>query len=147
MRVVKAALAIAIVLVVLAAGADGAPRDYVGVDACASCHPAIAASWRETAHARASAPEVLGRRARDGACLVCHATGEGASPARLLAGVQCEACHGGGAAYAIEDVMRDPPLSRALGLRDPMKTCARCHVARTGARPFDAAAAWERIKH
>lgn len=132
---------------VLAATAAAAPRDYLGADTCGACHPAVLESWRKTAHARAAAAEVLGNRTRAGACLVCHATGEGASPRALLPGVQCEACHGGGAAYAVRDLMRDPPLARKLGLRDPMTTCARCHRTRTSARPFDAAAAWERIRH
>src|SRR5258705_11282839 len=87
--------------------AHAAPADYVGQAACATCHPAAAKAWQASGHARASSPDVLGRHSRDAACLTCHATGEGA---RLLAGGQCEACHGAGAAYAAaDDVMRHPP--------------------------------------
>lgn len=138
--------------VLLAArGARAAPADYVGQAACATCHPAVAKTWLASAHARAAAPEVLGRRARDAACLTCHATGEGAR--NLLPGVQCEACHGAGAAYAAaEDVMRDRPLARALGLRDlakdPAAVCARCHAGGgTRAARFDYPTAWKKIAH
>jgi hypothetical protein len=138
--------------VVLAArGARAAPADYVGQATCASCHATAQKAWLASAHARASSPEVLGRRAKDAACLTCHATGEGART--LLPGVQCEACHGAGAAYAAaEDVMRDRPLARALGLRDlsrdPGAVCARCHSGGgTRAARFDAATAWKKIAH
>src|SRR5688500_2935489 len=90
------------------------PRDFVGASACGSCHPAILASWKKTAHARAADASVLGARAQGGACLSCHATGDGAAARTRLPGVQCEACHGAGAAYAPADIMRDLPLARAL---------------------------------
>ena len=125
----------------LGAPAAAGPRDYTGAAACGACHAAIVASWKQTTHARAAAPAILGARAKDGACLSCHAT------TRALPGVQCEACHGPGAAYSPDDIMRDRPLARALGLRDAAASCARCHVVSTSPRPFDAAAAWARIKH
>jgi hypothetical protein len=131
--------------------AAAAPRDWVGAETCAAeCHPQVLASWRKTAHARAAAS--LGERSRDGRCLVCHATGEGSATRSRLAGVQCEACHGPGAAYSPEDVMRDLPLARKLGLRDlsdPAATCSRCHRPDTALSPtpFDATAAWKKIAH
>jgi hypothetical protein len=131
--------------------AHAAPADYLGAAACGACHPAAAKAWQASAHARASSPDVLGRHARDAACLTCHATGEGA---HWVAGVQCEACHGAGVAYAAaDDVMRDAPLARALGLRDlrknPAAMCARCHLGDGGTRaaPLDYARAWKRIAH
>src|SRR5262245_21875722 len=102
-----------------------APRDFTGAAACGACHAEIVASWKQTAHARAADAAVLGSRARDGVCLSCHAT------TRALTGVQCEACHGPGAAYSPDDIMRDLPLARALGLRDAAGSCKRCHVAST----------------
>jgi hypothetical protein len=132
-------------------GVHAAPADYVGQAACATCHPAAQKAWEASAHARAASPEVLGRHARDAACLTCHATGEGART--LLPGVQCEACHGAGAGYAsAADVMRDRPLARALGLRDlsrdPAAACARCHSGSgTRAARFDPTTAWKKIAH
>jgi hypothetical protein len=139
--------------IVIATPVAAAPRDYLGAAACGQCHAPALAAWEKSARAGASAPEVLVERGRDPACLACHATGDGASVASLLPGVQCEACHGGGAAYAVDDIMRDPPLARALGLRDLeadlAAVCARCHRPGAGTRAakFDAAAAWTKIQH
>ncbi len=138
------------ILMMVAATANASPRDFVGVKTCGSCHPNELAQWQTTAHARAADAAVLGARVKDGACLSCHGTGEGVSARNLLPGVQCEACHGGGAAYAKDDVMRDAPLARLLGLReDPLTTCARCHraSARTSPSVFDAKTAWPTIAH
>ena len=130
-------------------------KDYTGAEACGTCHPQILASWKKTAHARASDAKILGANARNGACLSCHATGRlsgglrplaGQSPASLP-GVQCEACHGPGAAYSPADVMRDLSLARALGLRDAAASCKRCHLVSTTPRPFDFAREWARIAH
>jgi hypothetical protein len=61
--------------------------------------------------------------------------------------VGCEACHGAGAAYAEDDVMRDRPVAQALGLADASTAaaraamCAPCHRASTRGAPFDPAAA------
>jgi hypothetical protein len=142
-------------LAALIAGvASAAPADFIGEPACSTCHPAAQKVWLASAHARASSAEILGRHAKDAACLTCHATGEGAAAARFLPGVQCEACHGAGVAYAAaEDIMRDAPLARALGLRDlrkdPAAVCVRCHRAdsATRAAKFDYASAWTRIAH
>jgi hypothetical protein len=91
---------------------------YVGSDACASCHAAIHASWKETPHAHAL--ETLAKKgyAWDPECVRCHVVGwqrtdrgwyrwasgfrtPDATPA--LAGVGCEACHGPGS-----DHVKDP---------------------------------------
>jgi hypothetical protein len=154
---VRRALAILAVSAALAgAGAPLAAESptsrYLGVDACASCHRAIAAGWRNTAHSRALA--ALDRReAASPRCRACHATGEAPLGRSDLPGVQCEACHGAGADYAPDDVMRDRALAGALGLRDlasPARRgalCMRCHHAATRLAPFDPEEAWKRIAH
>jgi hypothetical protein len=49
--------------------------------------------------------------------------------------VGCEACHGGGADYAFDDIMRNRHLARDLGLADVASPavratiCAGCHRA------------------
>ena len=113
---------------------------YTGAQACGACHPAVLASWQKTAHARPFDPNA------PAGCQGCHATSS------RLPGVQCEACHGPGAAYAPDDVMRDRALARALGLRDLSSSnlaaaCGRCHRAALSPRPFDAVAAWKKIAH
>ncbi len=101
--------------------------DKVGPEGCKACHPSAYEAWLATPHARArdSLPE---RSRNEPRCLSCHApdADEG------LAGVSCEACHGGGQLYAAPYVMRDPELARALGLLDPgEKTCLACHTEAT----------------
>ena len=125
---------------------------YVGAEACAACHQEIARSWRATAHARALA-SLTRAEAASSACRGCHATGAAPAGRSELAGVQCEACHGAGIDYAPDDVMRDPALARALGLRDlstpalRAAACNRCHARSTRLTPFDPEAAWQRIRH
>jgi hypothetical protein len=86
-------------------------------------------------------------------CLGCHSTGEAPAGRPYFSGVQCEACHGAGAGYAADDLMRDPPLAAELGLR-PLAAaearaalCASCHHVTTRLAPFDPVAGWQRIRH
>lgn len=113
-----------------------AGRDWIGSARCGSCHPAELAAWRATPHAKVSfaVPAAL-RLPGTAVCLTCHATGE--QPAGLLVepAVGCEACHGAGADYAADDIMRNPRLAADLGLvelRAPAvraALCAGCHRA------------------
>jgi hypothetical protein len=101
--------------------------DKVGPETCKACHPAAYAAWLASPHARAR--ESLPERSRgERRCLGCHAPDADDG----LAGVSCEACHGGGRAYVAPYVMRDPELARAVGLVDANeKTCAACHTEST----------------
>lgn len=134
-------------------GAGAARRDWIGSERCGSCHPAQLAAWRATAHARVrfpagssagssagaagaagsstAGPAGAGRAA---ACLGCHTTGEAPAGPVIELAVGCEACHGAGADYAAEDVMRNRRLAFDLGLVDlpagsPVRAavCAGCH--------------------
>ncbi len=136
----RAAIALTAATLLAGSAARAAPGDWLGAEACASrCHAEVLASWRATAHARGGAP---GTRA---GCASCHAT----APRRLaLTGVQCEACHGAGAHYAKDDIMRNPTLARALGLADAAASCVRCHRdPATRVTGFDHAAAWKKVAH
>jgi hypothetical protein len=141
----------AVAWLVPAAPSTAARADWTGSDACGACHPAELAAWQASAHARTTAG--LGRKAADGRCLACHATGDAPAGRPAEAAVGCEACHGAGAAYAADDLMRDPVLVRELGLRDldtPERRrtlCASCHRAATKLTPFDSERAWARIRH
>src|SRR5262245_2057217 len=123
---VTTAIVAAAVAVASPARADRA--DYVGSQACGACHAAELAAWQASAHARAAIAGAAPRR-----CAACHGTGDAPAGAAYEAAVGCEACHGAGAAYAPDDVMRDPPLAAALGLRDlsapaaRAAVCAACH--------------------
>lgn len=154
-----AVIAVALGALPATARAGAAPRPrapgYLGTDACAACHPAIARAWRATAHARAT--RALDRdQATSPRCRVCHATGWAPAGRSPLPGVQCEACHGPGADYAAgDDVMRDRTLARLLGLADlstpeaKEALCRRCHRPGQSTRlaGFDPDEAWRRIQH
>lgn len=105
------------------AGAAGFTAPTVGPETCKACHPSAYEAWTRGPHVRAfdSLPE---RSRKDKRCLSCH------SPLQEdgFGGVGCESCHGAGGAYSARYVMRDPELSRAVGLLDPNeKTCGGCH--------------------
>ncbi len=123
--------------------ANAARDDYVGPSTCGGCHPRAYADWQLSAHARAG--QSLGPRPA-AQCLFCHTTGDAPAGRAFFAAVTCEACHGPGAGYAADDIMRDPPLSRALGLRDlstpetRATLCRTCHRAQTRILPFDSSA-------
>ncbi|HTJ47402.1 MAG TPA: multiheme c-type cytochrome [Kofleriaceae bacterium] len=128
-----------LMLVATAARAARADRSaLVGSQACGACHPKELAAWQATAHARAALPGAAPKR-----CYACHGTGDAPAGAAYWAEVGCEACHGAGAAYAPDDVMRDLPLARALGLRDTKTPASRaaicdtCHRAITRLVPID----------
>jgi len=123
--------------------ASASRRDWTGSAACGTCHPAELAAWQATPHARTRERFATTRPA--GRCLACHATGEAPAGPAIALEVGCEACHGAGAAYAEDDLMRDPPVARALGLVDlatpaaRAAICAPCHRAgaTTRAAAFD----------
>ena len=101
--------------------------DKVGPETCKACHPAAYDAWAASPHARAR--EALPEKSRsEPRCLSCHAPDAESG----LAGVSCEACHGGGRVYSARYVMRDAELARAVGLLEPgEKTCAACHTDST----------------
>lgn len=141
MRTALAALVIATLVASAATSALAARRDFVGSATCGSCHPEVLAAWKATAHARATA--TLGKKPA-ARCLACHGTGDAPAGRAYFAEVGCEACHGPGAHYAEDDLMRDPPLARALGLVElgapavRAATCGRCHAGRgTRLAPLD----------
>jgi hypothetical protein len=142
MRVVT--IVVGLVLALGAGPARAGRRDWVGAAACGACHPRELAAWQATAHA-----QTRGRFAArpPAACLGCHGTGEAPAGPAIAVEVGCEACHGAGAGYAEDDLMRDPPLAAALGLIAPRTAaaraalCAGCHARPTRGAPFDPTAA------
>ncbi len=124
----------------LVALATAARRDWTGSAACGSCHPKELAAWQTTRHAM-TRDRFPGRP--EARCLACHATGEAPAGPAIAVEVGCEACHGAGAAYAEDDLMRNLPVARALGLADlstpklRAAACAQCHARPTRGTPFD----------
>jgi hypothetical protein len=122
------------------APAAAARRDWTGSAACGSCHPRHLAAWQTTPHATTRARFPGRPEAR---CLGCHGTGEAPAGPAIAVEVGCEACHGAGRGYAPDDVMRNLPMARALGLAELSSPAARtalcmqCHARQTRSRPFD----------
>jgi len=124
-------LGVAVAATAVAGRASGSRRDWTGSTACGSCHPRELAAWKHTGHAT-TAHRFAGRP--EARCLGCHGTGEAPAGPTIAIEVGCEACHGPGTGYAEDDLMRDPPVARALGLVDlstpkaRAAVCARCHL-------------------
>ncbi len=140
----RAAVLVAIAIIAIAVGvATAAKRDWSGTAACGTCHPTQLAAWQTTRHALTRDRFVAKPPAK---CLACHGTGEAPAGPAIAVEVGCEACHGAGAAYAEDDIMRNPPVSRALGLADlstpkaRTALCLQCHARATTSKPFDVTA-------
>jgi len=117
--------------------------DYVGSDACQSCHEAEFATWKTSPHGHAvTTLEKAGKtdHSKEAACLDCHTTAYGKTggfsptvPVAAqpdLARVGCESCHGPGSAHIGETAKR---FGTILSLGDKcdscviLKICGRCH--------------------
>ena len=114
--------------------------DYVGSNACQSCHPAEFTTWETSPHGHAV--ETLEKKGKAGEsdCLACHTTAYGksggfppSSPAAShpdLARVGCESCHGPGGEHVGETAKR---VGTILSLGDKcdscviLKICGSCH--------------------
>jgi hypothetical protein len=143
--VLRTSICLVILLGGVAGVALGARRDWTGSAACGACHPGELAAWLATPHARTRDrfdPARAGARP-EARCLGCHATGEAPAGPVIAVEVGCEACHGAGAAYAEDDIMRERPVARALGLGDlstpaaRAAVCAPCHRLATRGTVFD----------
>ena len=127
------ALAALVIVLVTSAPARASKRDWIGSVACGACHPAELAAWQATPHARTA---MRFAAAPDTRCLACHATGEAPAGPTIAFEVGCESCHGAGAAFGEDDLMRDRPLARGLGMVDlstptlRAAACATCHTTR-----------------
>jgi hypothetical protein len=128
---------------------DQVPRtpsanQYVGSNACASCHPGAFEIWKDSRHAHAYATLVATKNHRDPECVGCHVVGLDKVSGFLslektpdLKDVGCESCHGPGSAHIAK-----PTVSMRAG----PESCQSCHVPdhSPGFR-FDLY--WEKIRH
>jgi hypothetical protein len=143
------ALACVTVVAIAAGVAVAARRDWTGSGACGTCHPRELAAWQTTRHAMTRDRFPAKPESR---CLACHATGEAPAGPAIAVEVGCEACHGAGAAYAEDDVMRNGPVARALGLTDVSTpklraaVCSQCHARSTRGTVFDGSAPVHPVK-
>jgi hypothetical protein len=163
MRTVRSGLQIGVVTLALcglAGFALAAGPEYVGESKCKVCHMAQHKAWSATKHARAL--ETLKPEDRSKPeCLACHTTGHGKPQAAgaVLAGVQCEACHGPGSLYKSPTIMSkskyqaDKAGAHAKAVEAGLTpiaeaTCTACHNSKSPTfKGFDFATAKDKIKH
>lgn len=114
--------------------------DYVGSDACQSCHAKEFETWKASPHAHAVATLQKAGKQGNADCLGCHTTAygkpggypAGASPESSpdFARVGCESCHGPGGDHVGESARR---VGTILSLGDKcdscviLKVCGTCH--------------------
>jgi len=114
--------------------------------ACAQCHASQYFKWANSRHARASDILAVKQTESDASCLGCHASGlqkgrsVGSGEIPKLTNVQCEQCHGPGAAHVAR------PAKGYGHIANLKELCSGCHTAQTSPR-FELQAYWERIKH
>lgn len=106
---------------------------FVGEAACASCHSAAHAHWRDTPHAGAYDTLVAREKHFDLECVSCHLTGyqqPGGSSLGFsdgLTAVQCESCHGPSSLHAAAPSTHAP--SHTITRESAELTCIGCHNA------------------
>lgn len=114
--------------------------DYVGSEACQSCHAAEFETWASSPHGHALESLEKEEKADDPSCLACHTTafdkpggfapGQPPDAQTDLARVGCESCHGPGGDHVGEDAKR---VGTILSLGDKcdscviLKICGSCH--------------------
>jgi peroxiredoxin len=114
--------------------------EYVGSEACQSCHAAEYASWEKQPHGRAVASLEAKGEASNGECLACHTTAygkPGGFPASgqtaehpALASVGCESCHGPGGDHVAEGARKSGSIVSLGDKCDScviLQICGGCH--------------------
>ena len=120
--------------------------DFVGVNACKSCHFEQHEQWKTTSHASAFNTLLDARRHYQPECVVCHVTGMGHASGYMmgdlkhsLVNVQCEMCHGPGSNH-----IKNPGNVRMI--RTPKeRLCTTCHDAEHS--DFDVVSYYPRVSH
>jgi hypothetical protein len=127
-------------------GVSRASSTYVGPEACAACHAATYAGWARTNHRSSLDSLATANSDHDPGCLRCHVTGLGhpggmpGHPAKGMAAVGCEACHGPGG-----DHVTSPNADYGALPRDA-SACVACHTVDTSP-DFNWAEYWPKLKH
>jgi len=114
---------------------SGPAPHYAGWQNCAECHQPVYSTVSKTPHAQAFAVLSQFDQSQNPSCLACHTVGYGvasgftnlaATP--LLAGVQCENCHGVAANHAANP--DDPTVKPRIELAATV--CGGCHASTYG---------------
>ena len=142
---------------------------YVGAGKCKICHKTEKQGrqhpiWEESKHSQSfqalitdKAQEIaqsigIENPAGSPKCLKCHGPLHEKAPELKEEGVTCEICHGPGSDYKKLSIMKDREQAVQNGLvvyesHEAIKNhCLSCHEMAHN-KPFDFAAAWDKIKH
>lgn len=127
-------------------GQESTADEFVGSEACISCHKDAHKTWGASGHSRAYETLVKVKSEYDPECLKCHTVGYGRSSGFIdatrtpkLEGVQCENCHGRG---------KDHSATKLKTSLTPVtaSTCIKCHDTENSEN-FVYATFWPKIKH
>ena len=123
--------------------------DYVGADACKTCHVAEHEKWSTSKHSRAWEALEGVNKTFDPNCVGCHSVGYekpggyiDPSITSHLTHVQCENCHGAARAHI------DSGGVKPVANKDwkPQQMCAQCHVG-SHSPSFKFENYWPKIMH
>ncbi len=128
------------------AGQETTSDEFVGAQACQSCHASSLHVLLASAHSHALQTLKEKKSEFDPECLRCHTVGYGLSSGYIdekttpqLAGVQCENCHGRAKEHIAKGVKTTlKPVTPA--------TCVNCHDEENSAN-FRFATFWPKIAH
>jgi len=102
---------------------------YVGAAKCEECHTSEYAQWKTTKHASAYKTLLDVHRHYQPRCVSCHVVGYGSptgyrvgATEEPLGNVQCEVCHGPGAAHVAD------PARTNIHRLVPASVCEQCHT-------------------
>jgi hypothetical protein len=117
------------VLILAAASPSSAqPADtsqYAWASACKDCHSAQYSAWEQTKHAHTIMKLSADERASE--CAKCHITaGDSLLEKDVNANVQCERCHGAGAAH-IAAAASGAAKPGAIVAKPAESVCVGCH--------------------
>ena len=112
--------------------------DYVGSQACQTCHESEFSTWSQSPHAHAVKTLLKEDHAGDAQCLTCHTTGYGrpggfpedgqVAAHADLASVGCESCHGPGGDHVPQSA---PKFGTILSLGDKCDSCVILQICGT----------------
>ena len=123
--------------------------DYVGADACKTCHVAEHEKWNSTKHSHAWEALEGVNKIFDPNCVGCHSVGYEKSGGYIdpsitshLVNVQCENCHGAARAHVGSGGSK--PVANKTW--QPQQMCAQCHVG-SHSPAFKFENYWPKISH
>jgi hypothetical protein len=136
------------------AGKQGNESGYSGSASCGACHAGQYVKWSSGKHAHATDPLVQRAVEIDASCFGCHASArDQAGSLPQVQGIECERCHGPGAAHAAKPgpgygaLLKSEISNQNSGRLSYLRgLCSHCHTADVNPH-FEFEVALKQIKH